>query len=300
MTNKIEIVFLGTGSHIPTDKRNHTGILLSYGPETILFDCGEGIQRQFRIAKLNPCKLTRIFITHWHGDHTLGLIGLLETLSMSEYQKTLYIYGPTGIKEKINTLQKLYGKFRLNFEVHEIVPGIVVKEKEFFIEVAPMLHNIPAYAYSFIVKDKVRLNKKKLKKLKLPNSPMLKELQLGKDIIFEGKKIKASAVSYLEKGKKIAIIMDTAMNINAVKIAKNSDLLICESSFYSKEADRAKRYKHLTSKEAAMIAKKAKAKSLILTHISCRYEKHYLAILKEARKIFKNSSLANDFDKVIV
>ena len=100
MAEKTTITFLGTGSAIPTKERNHSGILISHGSEKILIDCGEGTQRQFTLAKINICKLTHILITHWHGDHTIGLSGLLDTLSMSEYSKKLKIYGPRGTKKK--------------------------------------------------------------------------------------------------------------------------------------------------------------------------------------------------------
>ena len=98
MTEKVEIVFLGTGSAVPTIRRNHPSIFLRYKDESILFDCGEGTQRQIRKAKLNPCKLTRLFITHWHGDHVLGIPGLLQTLALNNYNRELEIYGPKGTK----------------------------------------------------------------------------------------------------------------------------------------------------------------------------------------------------------
>src|SRR4030067_2460046 len=101
---KIPITFLGTSQSIPTEKRNHTAVLLKYKDENILVDCGEGTQRQFRKAHLNPCKVTRILITHGHGDHVLGLPGLLSTLSLSGYQKTLCIYGPKGTKEFVKEM----------------------------------------------------------------------------------------------------------------------------------------------------------------------------------------------------
>ena len=93
----MEIIFLGTSEAVPTEKKNHTAVLLRYENENILVDCGEGTQRQFRIAKINPCKLTRILITHWHGDHVLGLPGLLQTLALNNYSKQLYIYGPKAV-----------------------------------------------------------------------------------------------------------------------------------------------------------------------------------------------------------
>jgi len=297
---ELKITFLGTGSAIPTPKKNHVGTLISHASNNILVDCGEGIQRQFKIAKLNPYKLTHILISHWHADHTLGIPGLLETLKMSGYSKTLHIYGPKGTKRNISFFEKIYGKFKIDYKVHEISKGKILDEKSFYIETLPMSHGIPTNAYSIIIKDKIRLKKSKIKQYKLPNSPLLGKLQQGKNIIHNGKKIKAKNITYLEKGKKITIIMDTSPNSNTVKLAKNADLLISEASFIEEQRDRAIAYKHLTVKNAATIAKKAKVKKLVLTHNSQRYEKSEKPILKEAKKVFKNTTLAKDFDKIVL
>lgn len=291
---KIKITFLGTSNAIPTPRRNHSAVLLSYKNENILVDCGEGTQRQFKIAKLSPSKLTKILITHWHGDHVLGLPGLFQTLAMSDYKRTLHIYGPKHTKEYMQLLGKLF-KLKLEIKVHE-GSGKIFEAPDFYLQAEPMKHGIPSQAYSFVIKDKLRIDKKKLKKLNLPNSPLLKKLQEGRDVIINKKKIKASQVTYGEKGRKVTFILDTLMNNNAIKLAKDSDLLICESSFLNKEAALAKEHLHLTAEQAATIAKKAKVKKLILTHISQRYEHNTKPIEQEAKKIFKNVSLAKDFD----
>ncbi|MBI5803823.1 ribonuclease Z [Candidatus Pacearchaeota archaeon] len=298
---KIKITFLGTGDSVPTKKRNHTAILLSYKDENILVDCGEGTQRQLKIAEISPAKITKLLITHWHGDHTLGILGLIETLAMLGINKRLEIYGPRGTKRYMNLFLNFIGPYkklsRTSIEVKEVA-GKFLERKEFYVEAKPMSHGIPANAYSFVIKDKMRLDKQKIKKLKLPNSPVLKKLQEGEDVIFEGKKIKSKAVSYLEKGRKVTFILDTRVNANAVELSKNSDLLICESSFSKDEAVMAKERKHLTSKDAATIAKKAKVKKLFITHISQRYEYDLSKILKEAKEVFPKTEIANDFDVV--
>jgi ribonuclease Z len=300
MPEKIEITFLGTSDSIPTEKRNHTAVLLRWGAENILMDCGEGTQRQFRIAGINPCKLTRILLTHWHGDHIFGLPGLLSTLAMSGYSRKLEIYGPRGTKENLRGLEALYGRFGVEFSVVEVGNGRFFEDKEIALESAEMDHNGPTVAYSFIVKDKLRLDKKKIKKLKIPNSPLLGKLQKGEDVVFEGKKVKAKDVTYLQKGNKAAFVIDTAKNKNAVMLAKDSDILICEATFLSDEEDKAKEYKHLTAAQAGEIAKSAKVDKLYLTHISQRYEHRQDKILKEAKKVFKDVKLAKDFDKFTV
>lgn len=303
---KLNLTFLGTASAVPTPKRNHSGIFFSYGSENILFDCGEGIQRQFKIARLNPCKLTKIFISHWHGDHTLGLPGLIQTLRMSGYAKTLQIYGPKGTKKKIELMQEIYGHFyekenpQTKLEINEISSGKIINEKDFEIHSAAMSHTASTLAYSFIIKDKLKIDKKKLEKLNMPNSPILANLQKGKDIIhpITKKRILAKKLVYKENGKKLTYIPDTSPNKSSIRLAKNSDILISESSYSEDQKDLAKEKKHLTAKQAATIAKQSKSKKLYLTHISQRYEHNLKKILAEAQKTFKNTQIAKDFEKI--
>lgn len=297
---KIPITFLGTSQAIPTEKRNHTAVLLKYKDETILIDCGEGTQRQFRKTKLNPCKLTRILVTHWHGDHVLGLPGLLQTLALNNYNRTLHIYIPKATKHYIDLIFRLFVfQGKIKYEIHECLSGKILETSDFIIQAEKMLHGTPTLAYSFEEKDKIRINKNKLKKLKIYGK-IISGLQKGKDIEWQGKKIKAKSLTYLQKGKKITFILDTKINSGCEKIAKNSDLLICESTYSKLEKDLASEYKHLTAEQAALIAKKSKTKKLILTHISQRYENKENILLNEAKKIFKNTILAEDLMKVIV
>jgi ribonuclease Z len=291
----VKVTFLGTSDAVPTAERNHTSILLEYKGENILVDCGEGTQRQFRKAKLNPCKITRILITHCHGDHILGISGLLQTLRFSEYNKPVLIYGPKGIKEFIKlVLQTFAFQEKYNVEVKE-VEGKFFETEDFYLEAKPMTHGIPCNAYSFVVKEKIRIDKTKLKKTNL-NGPILKKLKEGKDVSFEGKKYLAKNLTYKEEGKKVSFVLDTSLNAKIVPFVENSNLLICESTFDSESEERAKEYKHLTSSQAAEIAKKSKSKKLVLTHISQRYSKNPKKIIDSAKKIFKNSFLANDLD----
>lgn len=295
---KIPIIFLGTSQAIPTAKRNHTAMLMQYKDENILIDCGEGTQRQFRKAKLNPFKLTRLLITHWHGDHVLGLPGLFQTLTLNNYNKTLHIYGPKGTTNFINLIYRLFvftGKLKI--EVRE-VKGKFLETKDFYLEAFPLLHGAPCNAYCFVEKDKRRLNKDKLKKLNLPNSLLLRELQKGENIEYKGKTIKAKDVSYTEKGKKVTFLLDTVICENCYKAAENSDLLIAESTYTEQEKELAREYKHLTAKQAAEIAKSSKVKKLLLTHISQRYDNKENKILEEAKKIFPATTVAEDFMKV--
>lgn len=295
----IDITFLGTSQAVPTAKRNHTSILLRYNEEMILIDCGEGTQRQFRIADINPCKLTKILITHWHGDHVLGLSGLLQTLALNGYNKTLHIYGPKGTKKFMGLICNLFlfsGKIRI--EVEEVEKGVFIKDG-FCIEAFPLMHSARCLAYRFSEKDKRRIDVNKIKKYKL-EGPLIGKLQKGEDIIHDNTKIKADDVTYIQKGKTVSFILDTALCNNCINAAKNADLLISEATYSAEIEEKASEYKHLTAEQAAEIAKKAKAKRLILTHLSQRYEKEEQKILTEAKRIFKEAELARDFMKVIV
>jgi len=298
MAEKIKLVFLGTSDAVPSASRNHTSILLTFKGENILVDCGEGTQRQFRKAKLNPLKVTRILITHWHGDHVLGIPGLLQTLALNDYSKTLYIYGPKGTKKFMRSLLNTFvfvNKFPIKvFEINK--PGKFLDENDFYLELENMTHGTPTNAYSFVNKGKVKIDKNKLKKTKLPQSPILKGLKQGKDITYKGKKFKAKDLTYMDNSRKISFVLDTNFNNKIADFVKDSDLLISESTYASDLTQRAKDYNHLTAKQAGEIAKKAKVKKLILTHISQRYENDTKKILNDAKKVFKNSHLASDLD----
>lgn len=296
----MSITFLGTSDAVPSAKRNHTAILLTYKGENILVDCGEGTQRQFRKAGLNPCKVTRILLTHNHADHTLGLPGLLKTFDLTGYHRILYIYGPKGIKKFLNNLFITFGKVKkYKIEIKE-VSGKFFENNEFYLEANEMTHGVPCIAYSFVKKGQIRIDKDKLKRSGLPFDKNLQKLKQGKDISYKGKKFKANNLTFMENGKKVSFILDTSINKNTISLAKNSDLLICEASYSHELQDKAKEYGHLTVRQTAEIAKKAKVKKLILTHISQRHEKNMEGILKDAKKIFKNSHLVKDLDVVKV
>ncbi len=300
MAPQIKITFLGTADQIPSASRNHTAILLTYGGENILVDCGEGAQRQFRKAHLNPCKLTRILITHWHGDHVLGIPGILSTLALSGYNKKLFIYGPSGTKKFIAELLRVFG-FRREYEIEvEDVVGRFFETEDFYLEAEKMEHGIPCNAYSFVKKGKIRIDKSKLKKLKIAEGPHLKNLKEGKDMVYQGKKYKVKELTYGEEDVKASFVLDTLDNKRIVPFVKDSDVFVCESEFSDEIKEQAKEHLHMTATQVALIAKKAKVKKLVLTHISQRYEANLDFILKEAKAVFKDTLIAKDFDVVEV
>jgi ribonuclease Z len=294
----IKLTFLGTGSAVPTAKKNHLAVLLSYKSENILFDCGEGTQRQFRKARISPSKLTRIFVSHWHGDHVLGIPGLLYTLNLNDFSNTLEIYGPKGTKKFMDLILKTYVNVnRICLKVHEVGKGVVIDEKDFKIIAEEMDHGTPCLAYSFIEKDVLRIDKKKLEKLKIGNSPKLSQIVNGKDIILDGKKIKYKDLTYLQKGKKVSFVVDTRENSRIKKLVEDSDVFICESTFLN-EKEIAKEYGHMIVEQSAKIAKSANVEKLILVHLSQRYENDNKQFLDVAKKIFSNTFLVKDLDVV--
>ncbi len=294
----MKITFLGTSSMVPTKERNQTSILLQYEGEHILIDCGEGTQRQLRLANIHPANIDKILITHWHADHILGLPGLLQTASASVKDKEIYIYGPKKTREKFKKIIEI-SPYRPSLNVHVEENKMMIESEKYSIESLYMTHSTPCLAYSFKEKDKRKINLEYTKKFGLIQHPLLGELQKGKTIVYEGKKITPEKATIIKKGIKVTIILDTLMCENAIKIAKDSDLLICESTFSKEEEELAKEYKHLTSEQAALIAKKAKVKQLILAHFSQRYQ-DIQKLEKEAKKIFKNTRAVKDLEEITI
>lgn len=294
----MQITFLGTSCMQPTKERNHPGVLISYKNENILIDCGENIQRQMKIAGLKPAKITRLLISHWHGDHTLGIMGLMQTMHASEYVKKLLIYGPEGTKDKINALVKVFvGNEFIDYEVNEVKEGVFFENEDFALEAMPLEHGIKTLGFNFIEKERRKINVAYVQKLGIPEGPLLGKLQNNKPIKWKDKTITPEEATYAVKGRKITYISDTSYCKNCIRLAENADLVISEASFASKLKDKAEQYKHLTAKEAGLIANQANAKKLVLTHISQRY-KTSEEVEEDARSVFDNVICAEDFMKI--
>jgi ribonuclease Z len=283
---------------VPTKERNHSSFFLSYKSEGILFDCGEGTQRQLKIAGIKPPKVTKILISHWHGDHVLGLPGLLQTLGASEYAKILEIYGPKGTKQRIKTMFEAF-VFDKPFEikVKEVSSGKFFENNDFVLEARQLKHGIETIGFAFIEKDRRRINVSAVKKLGIPEGPLLGKLQEGKSIMFKGKKITPEKTTSTVQGKKIAFISDTLSCESCYKLAEDADLLICEAAYASNLEDKAREYKHMTAKEAALVASRSDVKELVLTHFSARYKNTH-ELQEDALQVFQNVKCAEDFMKI--
>jgi len=294
----VQIIFLGTSSMKPTKNRNHSGILLSYKSENILFDCGEGIQRQMKKVGIKPGKTTRLCVSHWHGDHALGIPGLISTMGADQFAKKLHIYGPKGSKRYMEYMLKaFFSSGVIDFEVHEIAKnGTFFENDEFKLCAEVLEHSTPCLGYSFVEKEKLRINVTKAKKLDLKEGPILGKLQKGKNVVHNGKKILYEDVTYPVKSKKFSYVSDTVICDGAYKLAENADLLVVESSFHHDDVNKARQYHHLTAKQAALIANEAGAHKLILTHPSSRYKKVSI-LVEEALQYFPDVTFAEDFMK---
>ena len=294
----MQITFLGTSSMVPTKERNQIAVFLSYGSEGILFDCGEGTQRQFKIAGISLTKVTKVLVTHWHGDHVLGLPGLIQSLSSMDYSNKLEIYGPAGTKKR---MEKMFEAFvfdkRINFDVKEVKNGIFFENNDFQLEAYQLEHGIETLGYRFVEKDKRKIDMRNVKKFNVPVGPLLGKLQQGKAIEHNGKKIMPDDVTFIESGKTLAYITDTVLCDNCYKIADNADLLICEATYSSKLVGKSEEYGHMTAKQAAQVANKANVKQLVLIHFSARY-KNTQELEEDARDIFDNVICAKDFMKL--
>ncbi len=301
---KIKITFLGTSQAVPTETRNHTAILLTYKGDNILVDCGEGTQRQFRKAKINPCKISKLLITHWHGDHVLGIPGLFQTLILNNYSRKLEIYGPRGTDKFIKEITKIFIPVnKLNIKIREVKSKFFENE-DYYLDAVALYHTVPVNGYAFVEKDKLKIRKDKiskiLKKIKFKEEDLEKigGLKKGNNVKIRDNVLKSKDLTFVEKGRKISFIFDTGYCKNAIKLAANSEIAILESTYSKEEESLAKEYRHLTSALAADIAKKAKVKNLILTHISQRHQYKEKKLLKEAKKIFSKTIIAEDLMKI--
>jgi len=296
------VVFLGTAGSVPTPKRSLPAVLIQRKGEQIMFDCGEGVQRQMVKAKVGFHKKMKIFVTHMHGDHVLGLPGLLQTMALLDREKKLDIYGPPGIKRFLENIRETV-QFVLTFpvEVHEIYEaGVVCEENEYVVQTEWANHVIPSLAYAFAEKPRPgRFFPEKAKALGVSEGPMWSKLQHGHKIrLPNGKVVKPEEVTGMPRpGRKIVYTGDTRPFKGFVKFAAGADLLIHDATLDDDLAERAEEDGHSTPSQAAKNAKKAKAKQLILTHISARYE-DTSKLLGEARKFFKNTQVAEDFMKI--
>ena len=298
----LSVIFLGTSGSTPTPQRSLPAIAIRRKGEIILFDCGEGVQRQMIMAKLSFHRKMKIFITHMHGDHVLGLPGLIQTMSLFDRQRKLEVYGPKGLKEFIDVIQKTV-QYTLTFpiEIHEIAKaGTICEENEYTVFAVEVDHVIPSFAFALIEKPRPgKFYPEKAKKLGIPEGPLWSRLQRGYSVTLpDGRTIRPSeVVGPPRPGRKIVYSGDTRPCMNLVRLAENADLLIHDATLDDELAEKAYEDGHSTPSQAAEIARKAGVDRLVLTHISARY-KSAEKLLEQAKKVFPNVFVAEDFMKI--
>lgn len=295
-----ELVILGSSSQQPTRKRNHGAYLLRWNEEGLLFDPGEGTQRQFIYANVAPTCVTRIFVSHFHGDHCLGLGSMLMRLNLDKVTHPIHCYYPASGK-------KYFDRLRYGTIYHETIhvvehpvskEGLVEDDGKFRIEAKFLDHGIDNIAWRITEPDQTKFDPDKLAAAGI-FGPEVRKLQELKEIEKNGKKVRLNDVSWVRKGDVMAIVSDTRMCQNAIDIAKDAKLLLCESTYLEEHKDLAYHHYHLTAKQAATIALKASVETLILTHFSARY----LGVTefeKEARSIFPNTFAAEDLKVFLI
>jgi ribonuclease Z len=295
----MRVIFLGTAGSVPTQERSLPAVLIKRQNEQLMFDCGEGVQRQMIKAKVGFHKKTKIFISHMHGDHVLGLPGLLQTMALMDRQKKLEIYGPEGIKQFLECSRETL-QFGLTFpvEIHEIYEaGIVCEEKEYIVEAAKSNHVITSLAYAFLEKPRPgKFYPEKARALGVPEGEIWSKLQHGDTVKLSNGRVvsPADVMSSPRQGRKIVYTGDTRPIKGFAKFAADADLVIHEATFDDALAEKAAEDGHSTPSQASEAAMKAKAKRLVLTHISARYASSRL-LLEQAQKVFENTVVAEDF-----
>jgi len=292
----MKLVFLGTSAAQPTESRAMTCICVVLEKEILMFDAGEGAQLSFLKSKLGWNKKMKIFVTHLHGDHCVGILGLLQTMSLQNRTESIDIYGPKGIDEFLAANLKVLN-FGLSFPVRimTIKEGLVLDDETYTIRSAEAEHSIPAYSYVFEEKDKPgKFFPEKAKELGIPEGKLWHELQSGKEVKVGNKTFKPSDImGEKRRGKKIGISGDTRPTKKLEEFFKGCDYLIFDSTYSDELKDKAKDHYHSTAKEAAQLAKNAGVANLILTHFSARYE-GVEEMVKEAKTIHNSIIAAQD------
>jgi ribonuclease Z len=279
-------VFLGTSGSMPTERRGSSSAVLKVGRGLIMFDCGEGTQRQMVRARVGFRRNMVVLVSHLHGDHVLGLPGLLQTMSLLGREKQLDIYGPSGLISYVKAFSEALGGPTFPVILHEVQePGTV----------AASSHTLEGWSYSVLEKPRPgRFHPAKARALGVPEGPLWHRLQHGEDVEVEGRVVEPGMVADPpRRGRKVVYSGDTRPTAELMELARGADVLVHEATFAEELAERAREDGHSTTSEAAGVARDAGVRLLVLTHLSSRYPEPGV-LLDEARKVFQRVVIAED------
>jgi ribonuclease Z len=297
----MKVVTLGTGGAIPTARRSLPATALIRQGEMLLFDCGEGAQLQMRRAHTGFGRLTKVFISHLHGDHLAGLPGLLMTMALLSREMPLKIFGPLGLKRFVKVARDTF-RFRCEYQimVFEIEAGHIDEGPDYWVEARAMDHSIFTLGYAIIEQDRPgEFYLKRALELGVPKGPLFGKLQRGESVTLEDGRVigPQEVLGSPRRGRKFVHALDTRPCRAVVELAKDADLLVHDGMFAQELAEDAQQMGHSTASQAAQIAKEAGVHQLLLSHISQRYRDERI-LLEEAQKIFPGTAVARDLMSV--
>ncbi|MFL6255921.1 MAG: ribonuclease Z [Pyrinomonadaceae bacterium] len=306
----MRITFLGTSAGVPTRARNVSCVALRppQRAEVWLFDCGEGTQHQLLRSELNISQVARIFITHMHGDHMLGLMGLLATCGMTAHTRGINVYGPRPLADYVREVSRRT-QFQTNYPltVQEVTEGLVFEDEEYAVTCMPLKHRLPAFGYRVEEKDRPgHFDVERARAEGIPPGPLYGKLKRGERITLpDGRTFDGADFCGPDlKGRSVVYCTDTTYCPAAVELSRDADLLIHEATFAEADEELAVRSTHSTASMAARVAREAGARRLVLTHLSPRYfpgnQTGPDELLEEARAVFAGAELAHDFLSVDV
>lgn len=297
MAANMTVTFLGTGASWPTAERGLSCVALKRGGEIVLFDCGEGSQRQLQKSELSYQQVSQIYLSHYHGDHCFGVPGLVKTMALNERDRPLAIFGPKGLRRMVEAWKNMGGwTNQFPITVSEIEPGDAIERDGYTVHVYQGDHSVRNLCFALQEPERPgRFDKPKALGMGIPEGPMFGRLQKGITVTLEDGRIIPSSdvLGPSRPGRRVAYSGDTQPCLGVMEAAKDADLFICEASFTSELRQRAREVKHMCADEAAGIAAKATVRKLVLTHISPRY-KDANEIRDEAAAIFPNVEVAAD------
>ncbi len=293
----LSAIFLGTGGSVPSARRSTASVLVARGGERLMFDCGEGTQRQLQ-RSLGLTQVDEIYLTHFHADHILGLPGLLKTYDLTDRQEPLAVYGPPGLRDLFATLGRLVGRLGFELSLVELASGDAVPHDGYAVRAFKVEHGARAHGYALVEEDRPgRFDPEAAQKLGVPEGPAFAALQRGEQVDGSSGPVRPKDVMGESRpGRTVVITGDTAPCKATAEAAQGAELLIHDASFSEEDAQRAAETGHSTVGQAAAVAREAAVRLLALVHVSSRY--HVDAVLKEAQEVFEPTIAPRDFDLV--